>query len=342
MTQTIGKNSQVTAEQIAQAFGNEARAVSTIWKTAGGRYVKGKNWAQGSSLNPSDISSIKAKIVLQEVFGLERKMYQLEQLVTARPFDKLTGSFYVASQGSAHRKLAKGQEPDILLNRWLKVDVNLWTNAAHVAMFDEDQAVADVPIYSIGKEDAAGALAYAKNLDISDELANATDISTGHDWGEMTTSPNSDHDPTIDIAGGIAALHKGGSTNGNVKANPTVLAMGDDAYIDFITNSWIQKYVQAGMIKVPAPGAPTGGLALPMFPNLTLVVDGDISPSTSAFVVDPKYFVLATGPMNSVGYRNDLKRMDGYALFEYLEPKLVTDQSATYTVGARELTGIHA
>lgn len=340
-TPKLGKHSQVTDADIAQAFGAEAKSLSSVWRTAEGRYLQGRNLAQAQSLSPSDMSSLKAKVVLQEVFGLERKMYLLERLVTPRPFNQLTGSFYVASQGSAHRKVARGQEPDININRWLKVDVDLWLNASHVAMYDEDQANVDVPVYGISKEDAAGALAYAKNQDIATELATATEIATGHDWGEMTTAPTSDHDPLLDIAPGIAALTKGGSANGNVRANPSILAMDPDAWADFISNSYITKYLDAGQIRIPGPGAPTGGLALPMFPNLEIVVDGDLT-SGSAFLVDPRYFMLANGPTKSVGYRNDLKRMDGFAIYEYLQPKLVTDQSATYTVGVRELTGIHA
>jgi hypothetical protein len=255
---------------------------------------------------------------------------------------KLTQRFFVASQSSAHRKVAKGQEPDLNLLSYLAVNMELWLNASHVAEFYEDQLEAAVPIMSIDTDDAAGALRYARDLDIATELALATEISPTHDWGEMTTAPTSDHDPLIDIGAALATLTGGGSGNGKVVANPSFLAMAPDVWADFVSNSYITKYLQAGQIQIPGPGSPVGSLGLPMFPNLRIVVHGSLTPTTSAFLVDPRYFILGQGPTQSVGYTNDLKRVEGHVLYEYLQPKLVTDQSATYTVGVREITGVHA
>lgn len=338
----FGNHSPLSDEAIAQAFGSDAQQTAFVTRTAQGQYRYGRHGLAQANLSTSAIADIKAVNVLQEVFGLERQTPGLDILVRPIPMPKLTQKFYVASQSSAHRKVAKGQEPNLNLQSYLAVDLECWLNASHIAEFYEDQLEAAVPIMSIGVDDAAGALRYARDLDIATELATATEISPSHDWGEMTTAPTSDHDPIIDIGAAIAALVGGVVGNGYVAANPAVLAMHPDVWADFISNSYITKYLQAGQIRIPGPGSPSGALALPMFPNLSILVHGSLTPSTSAFLVDPRYFVLGQGPTQSVGYTNDLKRVEGHVLYEYLQPELVTDQSATYSVGAREITAVHA
>jgi hypothetical protein len=336
--QKFGNHSPLSDEMIREAFGSDAHQTAYVTRTAQGRYLYGR---RRQAQLTTQVSEVKAVNVLQEVFGLERATPGLDVLCRSLPMGKLTQRIYVASQSTAHRKVAKGQEPALNLQSYLAVDMELWLNASHVAQFYEDQLEAAVPIMSISVDDAAGALRYARDLDIATELANATEIATGHDWGEMTTVPNSDHNPLIDIAGAMATLTSGGSGNASVMADPRIIAMHPDCWVDFITNSWITKFLApspVGQVGIPGPSQ----LRLTAYPNLTFIVNGTITPATSAFIVDPRHFILGQGPTQSVGYTNDLKRVEGHVLYEYLQPKLVTDQSETYTIGVRELTGVHA
>jgi hypothetical protein len=135
-------------------------------------------------------------------------------------------------------------------------------------------------------------------------------------------------------------LCNGGTDNALVKANPSILAVHPLGWVDFIMNSHIYSYVHAGLVKTPPPGG-MGSIEIPMLPSMRVVLDPDLL-STAAYLIDPKYLLLGQGPTQSIAYANDLKRVEGHVLYEYLQPKLVLDQSATYSIGVREITGVHA
>jgi hypothetical protein len=98
--------------------------------------------------------------------------------------------------------------------------------------------------------------------------------------------------------------------------------------------------VNKGLIRTPTPGS-LGNIEIPMLPAFRVLIDGDLL-ATAAYLIDPYYFLLGQGPTQSIAYANDLKRIEGHVLYEYLRPKLVWDQSNTYTIGVREITGVHA
>ena len=283
------------------------------------------------AMTVDDISSITAQIILEEVFGLVRQETYLMSLVTPKPMPKLVMSYYVATQGSADRKVPKGKESEFNTNEYTKVDMECWKNVSHVALFDEDQMEASIDVFGLGKEDAALALGAARNLDIGDELAKGSETS-GSDWGDP------DNNPITDIGAGIAAMTNK-TTNDKVKAKPRVLGMHPDVWADFIGNPNIASMVHAGLLRVPT-GETGGSVAIPLYPNLSILIDSDISPSTSAYVIDPHYFLAGIGPQQSVGYRHELAGYDGHIIRDYFTAKLVS--GATKTYGVRELTGVHA
>jgi hypothetical protein len=335
-----GKNSPFTNDQIEEVFGADAHMTSVVTRTAQGRYLYGKRPRGQAALTAGDMSQLTAKIVLQEVFGLERAMPMLASCCRPMPMAKLIQSFRVASQSSASRKVAKGQEPDLNLNKFLEVKMECWLNASHVAGYWEDNWESDTPIMTVTEQDAANALAYARNLDIADELLNAYNV-TGEDWGAGTIA-SATYSPFTKIMEAWTQL-AGGSvagTNAGVKANPSILAMGPLAWGDFVNNSYVRDFVMKGLIRTPTPGG-AGNIDIPLLPSLQIILDGDLL-STSAYLIDPRYFLLGQGPTQAIGYSNDLKRVEGHVLYEYLQPKLVWDQSETYTLGVREITGVHA
>jgi len=339
----FGSHSPLTDELIEEVFGSEARQGSFVTRSAQGKYIVGRRHQRRSlqaALSSGDVSDLKTVNVLQEVFGLERMTPGLDVICRPRPMPKLVMRYFISSQSTAHRKVAKGEEPSLNLHAYLKVDMELWLNASHIAEFYEDTLESDIPIMSIDEQDAAGALRAARDLDVADALAGATEISTGHDWGEKTSNV-SDHDPMDDIAPAMAILTGGGSDNGYVAANPRYCIMHPDAWADLAQNTFVQKFFIPSLtntVGIPGPSQ----LRFTAYPNVIFMTHASVTPSTSAFLVDPYYFILGQGPTQAVGYQNDIKRCEGHVLFEYLQPKLVVDQSNTYTVGARELTGIHA
>ena len=300
------------------------------------RFYAGK-LGQLQALTVNDTSSMTARVILEEVFGLAREEAKLMACVSSKPMPKLVMRYYIATQGSADRAVPKGKEAVLNLQAYTPVDLECHKNIAHVAAFDEDQMMTEVPIYSIGQDDAALSIGAARNLDIAAALATATEIATGHDWGEVTTGV-SDHNPILDIAAGIAAMATK-TTNDDVKANPSILAMNPLVWADLVQNTHISTYLDKGLMRLPAPGVETGFLGLPMYPNLSLLIDSDLL-STSAFLVDPKYVLEGEGPQQSVGYRHELAGYDGHLLRDYCCTSIVT--GATYTLGVRELTGVHA
>jgi hypothetical protein len=334
----LGKHSPFSAADIAEQFGADAQCRAVVTRTAQGRYLFGSRRRAQAQLTAGDPAELKAQVTLQEVFGLERAIPQLDQCCRIVPMPKLIMTTRSATSSSASRKVAKGQEPDLNLNKFLKTDMECWLNASFVAGYWEDNWESDVPIMSVTQENAADSLKAARNLDIADELANASTV-TGEDWGAGTLGAST-YSPVTKIMEAWMALCNGGTDNALVKAAPAILACHPLVWGDFIINSHIYNYVHAGLVRTPPPGG-LGSIEIPMLPALRVVLDPDLV-NTSAFLIDPKYMLLGQGPTQSIAYANDLKRVEGHVLYEYLQPKLVWDQSATYTIGVREITGSHA
>ena len=337
----VGKNSPFSVDQVSEIFGAEAHSGAMVTRTAQGRYLFGKRHGRAQAgLTAGDPSELKAQVVLQEVFGLERATPMLAACCRPVPMAKLILSIRSATQSSASRKVAKGQEPDLNLEKFLKTDIECWLNAGFVAGYWEDNWESDVPIMTVTEEDAARSLMFARNQDIADELVNAYDI-TGEDWGAGTIAAAT-YSPFTKIMEAWTQLTGGtvAGTNAGVKSNPSILACGPLAWGDFVNNSYVRDFVNKGLIRTPTPGS-LGNIEIPMLPAFRVLIDGDLL-STAAYLIDPYYFLLGQGPTQSIAYANDLKRIEGHVLYEYLRPKLVWDQSNTYTIGVREITGVHA
>jgi len=334
----VGKHSAFSPAEIAEQFGADAQCRAVVTRTAQGRYLFGNRRRAQAGLTAGDPSELKAQVTLQEVFGLERAIPQLDQCCRIVPMPKLIMTTRSATSSSASRKVAKGQEPNLNLNKFLKTDMECWLNASFVAGYWEDNWESDIPVMSVTQENAADSLRAARNLDIADELALATTV-TGEDWGAGTLG-SSTYSPITKISAAWLELCNGAIDNAYVKANPTILACNPLGWVDFIMNSHLYSYVHAGLVKTPPPGG-MGSIEIPMLPSMRVVLDPDLL-STAAYLIDPKYMLLGQGPTQSIAYANDLKRVEGHVLYEYLQPKLVWDQSVTYSIGVREITGVHA
>jgi len=244
--------------------------------------------------------------------------------------NELTASIDVATKLTGQRKVPPLVEADVSAQSYTRVDFDLWKNVVHVVIADESVKKATHDIYGLHTSDAARDMVRMENQDIADVLKDATDI-TGEDWGLMTTPPNSDKNP-FDADKGIPAAVKALIGLGYP---PTHIAMHPDVWADFISNSFVQKYVDAGLLRVPEGQA--GALSLPMYPGLKILVDPALL-NTACYVVsaDAPAFVLGEGPTESAKYRNEPAGYDAFMIRQWLQPKLVL------AAAARELTGVHA
>ena len=246
--------------------------------------------------------------------------------------NELTASIDVATKLTGQRKVPPLVEADVSAQSYTRVSFSLWKNVVHVVIADESRKKATHDIYGLHTSDAARDLGRMENLDIADVLKTVTEIA-GADWGAMTTPPNSDNNP-FNADNGIPAAIKAISGQGYP---PTHIAMHSDVWADFISNSYVQKYVDAGLLRVPEGQA--GVLSLPMYPSLKILVDNSGSLlNTACYVVaaDAPAIVLGEGPTESGKYRNEPAGYDAFMIRQWLQPKLVL------TAAAREITGVHA
>jgi len=234
---------------------------------------------------------------------------------------KLTARIDVATAYTGSEKVPPLVEAAINAQAYSKVDFDLWKNVVHVVISDEAVMKAAHDIMALNVNDAAKELARMENKQIADEMATATEVA-GADWGTDT------NDPFDNITPVLATIMDNGYT-------PSHIAMHPLAWADFISNSNVQKYVQAGMLTIPMEGR--GKLALPIFPDLEIVVDHSLL-NTSCFIVAAQApaLVLGDGPTESAKYRNEPSGYDAFIIRQWLQPKLVLAGSI------REITGIHA
>jgi len=246
--------------------------------------------------------------------------------------NELTASIDIATKLTGVEKVPPLVEADVSAQSYTRVDFDLWKNVVHVVIADESVKKATHDIYGLHTSDAARDLGRMENKQIAEVLKDATDI-TGADWGAVTTPPNSDNNP-FDPDKGIPAAIKAITGQGYM---PTHVAMHPDVWADFISNSYVQKYVDAGLLRVPE--GQVGVLSLPMYPSLRILIDDSgYLLNTACYVVaqDAPAVVLGEGPTESAKYRNEPAGYDAFIIRSWLQPKLVL------AAAARELTGVHA
>lgn len=234
---------------------------------------------------------------------------------------KLTARIDVATAYTGSEKVPPLVEAAINAQAYTKVDFDLWKNVVHVVVSDEAVMKAAHDILALNVNDAAKELSRMENSQIATEMATATEVA-GSDWETDT------NDPFDDITPVIATILENGYT-------PSHIAMHPLAWADFISNSNVQKYVQAGMLTIPREQR--GQLALPIFPDLEIIVDSALL-NTSCFIVAGQgpALVLGAGPTESAKYRNEPAGYDAFIIRQWLQPQLVLSNAI------RELTGVHA
>ncbi len=234
---------------------------------------------------------------------------------------KLTARVDVATALTGVEKVPPLAEAEIRAEAYTSVNFDLWKNVVHVVVSDEAAMKAAHDIMALQTTDAAKEIARMENSQIASELATAPEVA-GSDWG---TTPV---DPFDDITPAIATIMGNGYTPSHIAMHPLVWA-------DCISNAEVQKYVQAGMITIPREQR--GELALPIFPDLQIVVDFSLL-NTSCYIVaaNAPALVLGEGPTESAKYRHEPAGYSAFIIRQWLQPKLVLEGAV------REITGVHA
>ncbi|MBS7658105.1 MAG: hypothetical protein QXL69_01030 [Candidatus Bathyarchaeia archaeon] len=294
-----------------------------VWYSpASGKYYAGE-LLEGQIVDVSDISAIKAQVVLDEVLGLARPQYRLRKVVRVIRMDSLTARIDIATAITGQEKVPELTEAPVNAQAYTAVNFDLWKNVVHVVVSDEARKKAAHDIFRLQVEDAARELARMENKQIAAELESATSI-TGSDWGAISggTSVNN---PFTDILNAITQIREKGY-------EPDFMALSPYAWSKFITNSFVRDLVHAGLAKITAAG---GEFTLPGYPMIDVVVDAALT-TTIAIIGSKKApaCVLGEGPTESAHYRNEVAGYDAFIIRQWLMPKLVVSDAI------RKITGV--
>jgi len=302
-----------------------------IWRSAeSGRYYKQPEPQvfEAQMIQPGDIADIEAVTILDEVLGLARPQYKLRQICRLIRMDSLTANVDVATKLTGQEKVPPLVEAEIAAEAYTRVSFDLWKNVAHVALSDEAVKKAAHDILGLHVSDAAKELARMENKQAAEEMPSATDQAAGGAWDAMTTPPTSDNNPFEDILTALDTLDGNGYPANWAAMNPKV-------WKAFITNSYVKDLVHAGIARLGALG---GDFSLPGYPNVRVLVDHAVTPSTSCYILSAEApaLVLGEGPTEAARYRDEKAGYYAYIIRQWLQPKLVLGDAI------REITGAHS
>ena len=317
---------KVTDPQVGAAFLGAAYLNSKSNEIFAGRAtdegpfikVRGKKMQAGIV---TDVSTIEATAVLEQLLGLAEQEYKLEACVTVEPAPELLLRVDKDTMGYGQEKVQQLEESLIVDEAFTATYFDLWLNEVHVVLEDKAarQAAHNLMNFKVAK--AAKRLARMRNSQIATELMTATEI-VGNEWDDMATPPNSDHNPLDDLHTAISTIECLGFTVKYVALNP-------DDWAHFLQNTYVAPMVQAGLLTVGAK--PT--LTLPGWPSIAVITDCHIT-AGKAIVGSPEAVILADGGDETVKYRHELKRYTGYVTRQYMQPEIVEGDAI------RELTGL--
>jgi len=269
----------------------------------------------GKLIVSTDIpESMKAEVIVEEVLGLARPRYTLRQLCRVIDFgDAIQGKIPIATTLAGQEKVPPLVEAELSAQSYVDLNFELWKNVVHVAISKEAELKSKFDIMQLKVQDAARDLARMENKQIGAELDTLTAIA-GSDWSVDT------NDPLEDIMAAIEAIESLGY-------EPKVIAMATGVYAAFVHNDKVKEAYERG--------ATVARGKIPAVAGLRIVVDTHITPKT-AIVLDPDApcIALADGPQLVEKYPGGAKFFDGYAIAQFLQPKIALDDAG------RKLTGL--
>lgn len=277
-------------------------------------------------VTPSDISSVQAVTILNEVLGLARPQYTLRGVCRPIPMDNLTMRVDIATALAGKEKVAPLVEAEITKEAYTAVNFDLWKNVVHVALADETQMKAAHPLLQMHVSDAARDLARMENKQIAAELeASITEKVSGTvyaDWGAQSSGVSTTN-PFTAINASINYIQGKGYPVDFMAMHPTI-------YDKFIQNTWVRELVKAGMANF---GPDAGFFRLPNRPNIRVFTDyaltetptGSVGPIVGSSAAPG--ICLGQGPTMAAAYRNEMAGYDAYIIRQWLQPKVVIDDA---------------
>ena len=303
-----------------------------VWRSS----VNGKYYKQTQSqvfeaqiVQPSDIKSIEAVTILDEVLGLARPQYKLRQICRGVRMDSLTATVPVATKLTGQRRVPPLVEARISAEAYTAVDFDLWKNVVHVVLADETVKKAGPDVLGMSVSDAGRDLPRMENEDVNqDGFKDVTEVASGGAWDAMTTPPTSDNNPFDDLLDNFETLDGKGYP-------PEWAVMAPKVWKAFITNSYVKDLVTAGIATI----GPTGGqFTIPGWPTCKVMMDHAVTPNTSCYILSESApaLVFGEGPTEAARYRDEKAGYDAYIIRQWLQPKLVLGDAI------REITGAHS
>lgn len=257
-------------------------------------------------------NAMTAQVFVEEMLGLVRGQYNMRKI--CRVFDlgnEIIAHVPVGTSLAGTEKVPENVEAAINAASFVDIDFECWKNVVHLVISTEAELKSKFNIMQIQVQDGAKDLARMENKQIAEIMPSLADVSAGN-W-TSTSNPLDDIMPTV------ATLELDGF-------NPDVIMMRTDVYGYFLANENIAAAYPIGATVQPGGVMYVGALQIMRDPALA---------AATCVLGDTKapFAVLADGPTVVSQYENGAKFSKGYAVAQFLEPKLGN------TAGARELTG---
>lgn len=259
----------------------------------------------------ADISAVNIAILLQEVLGLQRPVYNLRNVCRVINMNALKATIPIFTKPTAQEKIPPLGEASLDAAGWSSVTFALWKNVAHIVVSDEIQKIANVDIFGTQTRDAAGALAASENNQIAAALAAAvTPVAAAGLWTTIT-SGRSQYSPYADIIGIMTTI----ATKGY---RPTAVVMAPKGWSAFFGNDFVKGQLAGAVYPDFTRG---GGFPIPGLPGVTGFSDFFLTPATSAYVLDQvSGMILGAGPTEAARWRNEQAGYDAFIMRQWLQP----------------------
>jgi len=272
----------------------------------------------GQMVLPTDVSAIRAQVVLEEVLGLARPQYTLRNICRIIPTMVLKFSVPKGTTLTAQEKVPILEEPEISGAKFTPIDFDLWKNAVLIVMAREARYIpGGTDAMRIQVDDSARALAASENSQIKTIAEDVEDV-TGADWG-------TDVNPYVNIE---AAMDE-------IQPYPVdFIAASPFVWLDFFSNDKVKGTGQP----IATPEGLMGGVfTVPGLPGVKGISEASLT-ATIALVGSTRApaLMFADGPNESARFANELAGYDAFIVRQWLEPKLVVADAI------RKVTGVHA
>ena len=288
------------------------------------------NFKGAQMVLPSDISAVKAQVILEEVLGRARLAYNLRQAARVFPASKIEFSIDKYTNLTAHR-VEPLEEPEISAIAGERLSFALYKDVTFIVVSDEARMSAAHDILGMSVEDAGPSIADSENVDIKTAIEAATAIS-GADWATVT-SGRSANSPYEDLYAAADAIVAAG------KVEPDTVIAHYRAWGDFFGND----FVKGQLVGAQMPQLQARSFSIPGLPGWKGISEPSLT-NTIAIVTctNPRFpgYVLADGPTESARFRNELAGYDAFLIRHWYQSKLLLATATSNTI--RKLTGVHA